>query len=215
MATYSAIDQEPAEADHMSSSTGSLRGRRSEASRWNPWHVTDSNRRGRGKKDSGFQGQATWISSVINLANTSTFRTITSRMYADVIVLGAGLLAMPSALSKMGIFLGIFVIIWAGLTAGFGLYLQTRCARYVDRGHASFATLSQLTYPNLSIIFDAAIAVKCFGVAVSYLIIIGDLMPGVIRGFAPDGGEPNFLIDRQFWITAFMYGPPLVHVNAG
>ncbi|CAO2654088.1 Nn.00g108210.m01.CDS01 [Neocucurbitaria sp. VM-36] len=173
MATYSAISPEPTEADPMSSSTGSLRGRR----------------RGRGKKDAGFQGQATWISSVINLANT---------------ILGAGLLAMPSALSKMGIFLGIFVIAWAGITAGFGLYLQTRCARYVDRGHVSFATLSQLTYPNLSIIFDAAIAIKCFGVAVSYLIIIGDLMPGVVVGFAPGAGDINFLVDRQFWITAFM-----------
>lgn len=118
-------------------------------------------------------------------------------------VLGAGLLAMPSALSKMGIFLGIFVIAWAGATAGFGLYLQTRCARYVDRGHVSFAALSQLTYPNLSILFDAAIAVKCFGVGVSYLIIIGDLMPGVVRGFAP-GVDLAFLVDRQFWITAFM-----------
>jgi amino acid permease len=112
---------------------------------------------------------------------------------------------MPSALSKMGIFLGIFVIAWAGTTAGFGLYLQTRCARYVDRGHVSFATLSQLTYPNLSILFDAAIAIKCFGVAVSYLIIIGDLMPGVVKGFAPGAEEMNFLVDRQFWITAFMY----------
>jgi hypothetical protein len=120
-------------------------------------------------------------------------------------VLGAGLLAMPSALSKMGIFLGIFVIAWAGMTSAFGLYLQTRCARYVDRGHVSFAALSQLTYPNLSIIFDAAIAVKCFGVAVSYLIIIGDLMPGVVRGFAPGAGDIAFLHDRQFWITAFMY----------
>ncbi|KAH3919610.1 hypothetical protein HBI56_028960 [Parastagonospora nodorum] len=173
MATYSAIGHEPAEADAMSSSTGSLRGRR----------------RGRGKKDAGFHGQASWISSVINLANT---------------ILGAGLLAMPSALSKMGIFLGIFVIMWAGATAGFGLYLQTRCARYIDRGHVSFATLSQLTYPNLSIIFDAAIAIKCFGVAVSYLIIIGDLMPGVVRGFASGAGDTNFLVDRQFWITAFM-----------
>jgi amino acid permease len=111
---------------------------------------------------------------------------------------------MPSALSKMGIFLGIFVIMWAGATAGFGLYLQTRCARYIDRGQVSFATLSQLTYPNLSILFDAAIAVKCFGVAVSYLIIIGDLMPGVVRGFAPGAAEVSFLVDRQFWITAFM-----------
>ncbi|KAF2175759.1 hypothetical protein K469DRAFT_756014 [Zopfia rhizophila CBS 207.26] len=173
MAGYSAIGPEPDDTDLMSTSTGSLRGRR----------------RGRGKKDIGFAGQATWISSVINLVNT---------------ILGAGLLAMPSALSKMGIFLGIFVIAWAGLTAGFGLYLQTRCARYVDRGHVSFAALSQLTYPNLSIIFDAAIAIKCFGVGVSYLIIIGDLMPGVVVGFAPRASDIAFLVDRQFWITAFM-----------
>ncbi|CBY02436.1 hypothetical protein IAQ61_007029 [Plenodomus lingam] len=171
--SYSAISPEPIEADPMASSFGSLSGRR----------------RGRGKRQLGYLGQATWISSVINLANT---------------ILGAGLLAMPSALSKMGVFLGIFVIAWAGMTAGFGLYLQTRCARYVDRGHVSFATLSQLTYPNLSIIFDAAIAIKCFGVAVSYLIIIGDLMPGVVKGFAPGAGEMTFLVDRQFWITAFM-----------
>ncbi|EDU41619.1 vacuolar amino acid transporter 6 protein [Pyrenophora tritici-repentis] len=173
MASYSAIGPEPTEADSMTSSTGSLGGRR----------------KGRGKQDAGFHGEATWISSVINLANT---------------ILGAGLLAMPSALSKMGVFLGIFVIAWAGTTAGFGLYLQTRCARYIDRGHVSFATLSQMTYPNASIIFDAAIAIKCFGVAVSYLIIIGDLMPGVVRGFAPGAAEIGFLVDRQFWITAFM-----------
>jgi amino acid permease len=120
------------------------------------------------------------------------------------VVLGAGLLAMPSTMSKTGILLGCFIIVWAGLTAGFGLYLQSRCARYIDRGSASFAALSQLTYPNLSIIFDAAIAVKCFGVGVSYLIIIGDLMPGVVRGFAGEVGY-QFLVDRQFWITAFMY----------
>ncbi|KAJ4984452.1 transmembrane amino acid transporter [Stagonosporopsis vannaccii] len=169
MANYSAI----ADHDPMAASTESLRGRR----------------RGRGKHDAGHHGQASWISSVINLANT---------------ILGAGLLAMPSALSKMGIFLGIFVIAWAGFTSAFGLYLQTRCARYVDRGHVSFAALSQLTYPNASILFDAAIAIKCFGVAVSYLIIIGDLMPGVVVGFAPGAHHMAFLVDRQFWITAFM-----------
>ena len=116
---------------------------------------------------------------------------------------------MPSALSKMGILLGAIVFAWAGLTAGFGLYLQSRCARYVDRGSASFAALSRLTYPNLSVLFDAAIAVKCFGVGVSYLIIIGDLMPGIVQGFAPGAGQVAFLVDRQFWITAFMSVPSI------
>ncbi|OQE17023.1 hypothetical protein PENSTE_c022G09814 [Penicillium steckii] len=143
----------------------------------------------RAKRDVGIGGDASWSSSVINLVNT---------------IIGAGVLAMPLAISHMGILLGTFVILWSGCTAGFGLYLQSRCAQYLDRGSASFFALSQLTYPNAAVIFDAAIAIKCFGVGVSYLIIIGDLMPGVVNGVV--GGEPafDFLADRHFWVTAFM-----------
>ncbi|KIW47584.1 hypothetical protein, variant [Exophiala oligosperma] len=142
------------------------------------------------KRDlTGTVGNASWISSVVNLLNT---------------IVGAGVLAMPLAMSHMGILLGTIVIIWAGVTAGFGLYLQTRCARYLERGSASFFALSQITYPNAAVIFDAAIAIKCFGVGVSYLIIIGDLMPGVVRGFAHEDSLSPFMFDRHFWITAFM-----------
>lgn len=111
---------------------------------------------------------------------------------------------MSLAMSHMGILLGCFVILWSGTTAAFGLYLQTRCARYLDRGSASFFALSQITYPNAAVVFDAAIAIKCFGVGVSYLIIIGDLMPGVIRGFNENADSTPFLVDRHFWVTAFM-----------
>ncbi|MCJ1399780.1 hypothetical protein MMC11_002983 [Xylographa trunciseda] len=140
-------------------------------------------------KDVGVIGQASWISSVINLVNT---------------IVGAGVLAMPLAMSRMGILLGTAIILWSGLTAGFGLYLQTRCARYLDRGSASFFALSQITYPNAAVIFDAAISIKCFGVGVSYLIIIGDLMPGVVQGFTSDVHGLQFLLDRHFWVTGFM-----------
>ncbi|KAI7200820.1 putative amino acid transporter, partial [Hortaea werneckii] len=135
-------------------------------------------------------GSASWLSSVINLLNT---------------IVGAGVLAMPHAMANMGITLGVFVICWAGLTSGFGLYLQTRCARYLDRGRSSFFALSQITYPNAAVVFDAAIAIKCFGVGVSYLIIIGDLMPGVVKGFVADSGDAAaYLFERRFWVTAFM-----------
>lgn len=104
----------------------------------------------------------------------------------------------------MGIMLGVLLVLWSGLTSGFGLYLQSRCARYLDRGSASFFALSQLTYPNASVIFDLAIAIKCFGVGVSYMIIIGDLMPGVMMGFNKHADSVPYLVDRHFWITAFM-----------
>ena len=151
-------------------------------------------------------GQASWLSSVINLVNTSLLplSSVEDPLPNEPPVIGAGVLAMPLAMSHMGIVLGVLVISWAGLTAGFGLYLQTRCARYLDRGSASFFALSQITYPNAAVVFDAAIAVKCFGVGVSYLIIIGDLMPGVMRGFSGEAERVPFLVDRQFWITGFM-----------
>jgi amino acid permease len=111
---------------------------------------------------------------------------------------------MPAAMSHMGITLGVLVILWSGLTSSFGLYLQSRCARYLDRGTSSFFALSQITYPNAAVIFDAAIAIKCFGVGVSYMIIIGDLMPGVMIGFNSRFEEIPYLVDRHFWVTAFM-----------
>lgn len=121
-----------------------------------------------------------------------------------LVVVGAGALAMPSALARMGITLGVLIILWSGIAAGFGLYLQSLCAQYLDKGAASFFALSQITYPNAAVIFDAAIAIKCFGVGVSYLIIIGDLMPGVVQGFGADATGMEFLLDRHFWVTAFM-----------
>lgn len=111
---------------------------------------------------------------------------------------------MPAALSHFGIVLGSVLIVWCGITSAFGLYLQARSARYLDRGSSSFFALSQITYPNAAVVFDAAIAIKCFGVAVSYLIIIGQLMPQVIRGFDSRADDIPFLVDRQFWVTAFM-----------
>ncbi|KAK3695752.1 transmembrane amino acid transporter protein-domain-containing protein [Podospora appendiculata] len=145
-------------------------------------------RRGRSPKVGGGGGQATMISSNINLLNT---------------IIGAGTLAMPLALSHFGVMLGVLLILWCGLTSAFGLYLQSRCARYIDRGSSSFFALSQMTYPNAAVVFDAAIAIKCFGVGVSYMIIIGDLMPGVAEAFGSQATGLAFLEDRKFWITAF------------
>ncbi|GAW23152.1 hypothetical protein EKO27_g7551 [Xylaria grammica] len=146
-------------------------------------------RRGKPHPKDGGGGSASMFSSVTNLLNT---------------ILGAGTLAMPSALSHFGMVLGVFVIIWSGFTSAFGLYLQSRCARYLDRGSSSFFALSQMTYPNAAVIFDAAIAIKCFGVGVSYMIIIGDLMPGVVEGFDSNAASIAYLMDRNFWITVFM-----------
>ena len=150
------------------------------------------------------------MSSAINLVNTSSYclPCLDSTFFVQglpnpmIIVMGAGVLAMPASVAKFGVTLGVLMILLCGFASGFGLYLQSLCARYIERGNSSFFTLSQLTYPNASVIFDGAIAIKCFGVGVSYLIIIGNLMPLVVQGF--DADATGFWIDRQFWVTAFM-----------
>ncbi|KAJ2558371.1 hypothetical protein EV175_000818 [Coemansia sp. RSA 1933] len=122
-------------------------------------------------------------SSSINLANT---------------ILGSGMLSMPNAMASLGLALGSVVIVFSACASGMGLYLLSRCARRTSGRDASFFAVSKLTYPGAAVFFDAAIAIKCFGVSISYLIIFGDLMPEIVEGF---GIETRILLSRQFWIT--------------
>ncbi|OLL25541.1 Vacuolar amino acid transporter 5 [Neolecta irregularis DAH-3] len=131
---------------------------------------------------------AGWCGSVVNMANT---------------ILGAGVLAMPHAIASTGIVFGVATIVFAGFTSAMGLYLLSRCATKAERGQASFFAIANKTYPSAAVIFDIAIALKTFGVGVSYLIIIGDLMPQISLSIAGLSDFPVFQ-DRQFWITACM-----------
>ncbi|KAI8049253.1 transmembrane amino acid transporter protein-domain-containing protein [Syncephalis plumigaleata] len=132
-------------------------------------------------------------SSTINLANT---------------ILGAGMLAMPSAIAATGLVFGSVLILFSACCSGFGLYLLSRCAAIIRSRDASFYRVAQHTYPQAATIIDLAIAVKCFGVGVSYLIIIGDLMPEVmsalLNGDASGNLTSSWLTSRALWITIFM-----------
>lgn len=133
-------------------------------------------------------GRATIKSGSINLLNT---------------IIGAGILAMPYGLRANGIVFGSFLIAWSSLTSAFGLYLQNKVAKYTQQRNAvSYFSLCQLTYPQLSVVFDGAIAIKCFGVGVSYLVIIGDLMPKIMELLKV--AEDSWWMERNLWITIFM-----------
>ncbi|KAG0179540.1 hypothetical protein DFQ29_001952 [Apophysomyces sp. BC1021] len=132
---------------------------------------------------------ATPASCSINLANT---------------ILGTGMLAMPSAVASVGLLPGIAIIMLSALASGAGLYFLACCATRTEGRHSSFFAISKLTWPRAAVFFDLAIACKCFGVAISYLIIIGDLMPQVIASFSNHTGDSELLMDRRFWITVFM-----------
>ncbi|KAG5462529.1 MAG: transmembrane amino acid transporter protein-domain-containing protein [Olpidium bornovanus] len=173
-------------------------------------------------------GTAGIASSVVNIANT---------------ILGSGILAMVrngdderrrpgnkkegqkeigggrgkgSEAVSVGLLPGACMVLVSALASGLGLHFLARCAARTHGRSASFNACAQLTFPDAALWFDLAIAIKCFGVGVSYLIIIGDLMPEIVRSLvelvlAPaDGAAPGpaaaLLLSRRFWITVSMAG---------
>ncbi|BGP41308.1 hypothetical protein JCM10449v2_005285 [Rhodotorula kratochvilovae] len=115
-----------------------------------------------------------------------------------------GAATMTSCIANLASLLpGILMVGVCGGAAAFGLYLLTRSAAMAPHRAASFSSLSTLTYPGLARLFDFAVALKCFGVSISYLIVIGGLMPKVVHSFKPDLVD-SVLLDRRLWILASM-----------
>jgi hypothetical protein len=73
-----------------------------------------------------------------------------------------------------------------------GLHLLACCARTSRVVPSSFYTVCHAGIPAWTFLVDLAIAVKCFGVSVSYLLIVGDLMPLAVRHMqALDTDQPG------------------------
>lgn len=120
-------------------------------------------------------------------------------------ILGAGILAMPSAIANVGVVFGSILIIVSAGASGFGLYLLSLLAQTSGR-NASFFSCSKMTWPNLSTFFDLAIAIKCFGVSVSYLVICRDLLPQVILGLFPGVRlDSSIFTSRILWVSICMW----------
>jgi amino acid permease len=127
-------------------------------------------------------GSASVASSVFNLANT---------------ILGAGMLGLPAAFAACGWVGGsLFLLIFAAPSA-FGLHLLSECGDHTGRPGTLYS-VAEAAMPGagLSRVIDAAIAIKCFGVATSYLMVVGDSMPLAMSGF---GFEGAWTTNRQLW----------------
>ncbi|KAG6812774.1 hypothetical protein H0H92_000544 [Tricholoma furcatifolium] len=139
-------------------------------------------------------GHASLFSCISNLANT---------------IMGTGMLTFPLAMASAGLIPGIITCVFSGCVGAFGLYLLTLCATYTPHRRSSFFSVAQLTFPKAAVFFDAAIAIKCFGVSISYLIIVKGLMPNVVQSFyhvltPPEKYPPAWMLNGSNWITIFM-----------
>ncbi|TFY79175.1 hypothetical protein EWM64_g4838 [Hericium alpestre] len=167
---------------------------------------------GSGASEHKREGHATLTSSVSNLANTIIGSGVSfpfGDVYGADAYGGTGMLTFPLAMASCGIIPGMITCVFSGCVAAFGLYLLSACARYAPHRAASFFAVANLTFPRAAIFFDAAIAVKCFGVSISYLIIIKGLLPNVVASLyhdltSPDTNPPAWALDGRVWISLLM-----------
>lgn len=98
-------------------------------------------------------------------------------------------------------------MIIASTMAMFGLHLLTKASELVCNRDATFAALSSHTYPRLAPVFEVAIALKCLGVAISYLTIIGDLIPTIFEAFIPSDPSTSgtrWFYSRFIWMSVIV-----------
>jgi amino acid permease len=107
---------------------------------------------------------ATFFSAYISLTNT---------------VVGSGILGLPYAFSCTGWILGCILLLICAVLSSTSLHLLALCGARTAKP-SSFYAVAEIVSPGYTFIIDVAVALKCFGVATSYLIVIGDLMPDVM-----------------------------------
>eukprot|EP01105_Mastigella_eilhardi_P001048 TRINITY_DN11325_c0_g1_i1.p1 TRINITY_DN11325_c0_g1~~TRINITY_DN11325_c0_g1_i1.p1 ORF type:complete len:493 (+),score=116.02 TRINITY_DN11325_c0_g1_i1:110-1480(+) len=135
----------------------------------------------------GKEGGASVLSGTLNLTNTS---------------LGAGMLATPYAFAQLGLISGMLMLVFFGLLAVLGLHLHTRCGLRIDnltntKDVLSYGTISSRVNKYCDRVVDFAVLLKCFGVLISYLIIMSDLFAAVSASLWK--GAPDFFVDYRFW----------------
>lgn len=132
-------------------------------------------------------GKATTISSFINLTNT---------------IIGAGMLSIPKAVNDMGLVVGMTLLVLCALGGAFGLSLLAECSRRVGKEKTSYNLVAtEYLGPCATVGVDIAVALKCFGVGVAYLVVVGDLMPDAMDGLGAKDSPWN---QRRFWIGIAM-----------
>lgn len=114
-------------------------------------------------------------------------------------IMGAGILGLPYAVANTGFVLGPILMLVAGGSALFALHLLSRCSLKMMEFEPAptFYSVAMQASPRFATMVDIALIIKCFGVATSYQIVIGGLMPDVMAGL----GAPAAMQTRQIWIA--------------
>lgn len=140
----------------------------------------------------------------------SAFIEPTSQIPGSVLTLlnstaGSGMLGLPFAFSKSGWILGCILLTTVTLLTTFGMHLLAECALQVPPP-AHLYDVVQRSMPIASWLVDLAVIIMSLGSCISYLIVIGDVVPPIFTQLGVNG----FWESRQVWISvAFAIVAPL------
>lgn len=118
-------------------------------------------------------------------------------------ILGAGMLGLPHAMAESGYVLGTFLLLLSACASAFALHILSVSSMRVNIEPSSFFVVASRAVPKATFLIDLAVAIKCFGVGTSFLVIIGDLVPEAIETLF-GSGHHSILYSRRFWIAIYM-----------
>ncbi|KAH9412000.1 transmembrane aminoacid transporter protein [Ordospora pajunii] len=93
--------------------------------------------------------------------------------------LGSGILSFPYLFKTYGILTGIILTMASGIFSVLGLVLYTICSQSLGR-QATLSKLATENMPYVTVLVDFCVFLKCFGVALSYLVITVHLLPSLM-----------------------------------
>jgi amino acid permease len=121
------------------------------------------------------------------------------------------MLGLPHAFAECGYVLGCVLLTSAALCSGFGLYLLSASAKKVGGGGpSSFFKVTAATIPRWAFLVDVAIAIKCFGVGTSYLVVVGTLLRLL---YTTPGISPHFCcrMSAIYYLLSSIFCPLFEH----
>eukprot|EP00494_Astrolonche_serrata_P015288 UN15436 len=87
------------------------------------------------------------------------------------------------------------------------IHLLLRCVLKERKFSYRALAFKTLPFKNSKQIMEIIVATNCFGLATSYLVVMGDLIPEVVN-YCTDS-PAHILTTREAWVTIIAFGPCL------
>lgn len=96
-------------------------------------------------------------------------------------IIGSGILYIPMLFKSYGAISTFFLMCISAVLSMVGQTIFLYCNAFLDDRSTNITSLARESVPRTRFIVDFFVFFKCFGVATSYLIIIRELLPNLVR----------------------------------